>query len=424
VWVNLKRTMIHNWQLCFEVTYAATVLFALTVGPIYTLWRNAQLNNSAIPIDSAHLASFVILQLPALFLLGRRFTIRLTYKSPEMYVLLLVGWLIAASVFSDTGAYAIRNAVNVALCVSTGLYIAVTFTRRQQLLVIAIAAQVGVVISRFAISRGWPESTFGTDEWSGIYVNPNLLGPVAAIGIVTVLLLAISSTKQLNKQWQWVAIIATADIVLFDLSVLVRTRAFTSVLSVVLAAILISAVFAGSRMTNPENHQRLWTAFVLGSTALVVAVIVFLYVFGSSVSGRLFPKSVLQERIFAWEHSWTGFIERPWLGWGQGVAWSNPTFRRLDLYWTVENIGHSHSAYLDVLLSGGVVAGLLAGTYILFAMFRMAVAERPGFENLCQLTIAMFCLVAAIFEPFIFSNYFLWPILIMVLTPQKEIIGQ
>jgi hypothetical protein len=45
--VNLKRTMIHNWRLHLEIAYAATVLFALTIGPIYTLWRNAQSSNSA-----------------------------------------------------------------------------------------------------------------------------------------------------------------------------------------------------------------------------------------------------------------------------------------------------------------------------------------------------------------------------------------
>ena len=416
--------MIHNWQLYLEVAYAATVLFVLSIGPIYTLWRNAQLNNSALPIDAAHLASFVFVQLPALFLLGRRLTFRLTFKSPEIYVLFLSGWLIVASVFSDTGAYAIGNAVNVALCISTGLYLAITFSRKQQMLIIALAAHVGVVISRFAISRGWPEATFGTDEWSGIYVNPNLLGPVAAIGIVATVLLAISLIKKLNKHWQWVAIIATADIVLFDISVLIRTRAFTSILSALVAVILISVVFAGSRLSNPEHRQRLWQAFVVGLTASVIAAITFLYLFGSSVSGRLFPRSVLQERIFAWNHSWAGFIERPWLGWGQGVAWSNPIFRRLDLYWTVENIGHSHSAYLDVLLSGGVIAGVLAGTYILLAMSRLAVTTHPRFENMCQLTTAMFCLVAAIFEPFIFSNYFLWPILIMALTPQKTISEQ
>ena len=119
--------MIHNWQLYLEVAYAATVLFVLSIGPIYTLWRNAQLNNSALPIDAAHLASFVVVQLPALFLLGRRLTFRLTFKSPEIYVLFLSGWLIVASVFSDTGAYAIGNAVNVALCISTGLYLAIPF---------------------------------------------------------------------------------------------------------------------------------------------------------------------------------------------------------------------------------------------------------------------------------------------------------
>jgi O-antigen ligase len=144
------------------------------------------------------------------------------------------------------------------------------------------------------------------------------------------------------------------------------------------------------------------------------------YMFSSIVSGKLLPKSVLQERIFAWDFSWTGFLERPWLGWGSGVAWSNPVFRRLDLNWTVEKIGHSHSAYLEVLLSGGIIAGILLGAYLFAALFRLANLSDPQLTDVMRIAVVFFCLIAALFEPFIVTNYFLWPILVMVLAPDKK----
>ena len=132
--------------MCVEVAYAATVLLALTVGPIYTMWREAQLNNPALPIDSAHLATFAIVQLPALFLLGKRVTISMSWKSAEWYLFALIGWLVFTSATSDIGAYAVGNAAKVALAACTGLYLAVSFTRRQQLIAITIATHMGVLI--------------------------------------------------------------------------------------------------------------------------------------------------------------------------------------------------------------------------------------------------------------------------------------
>jgi O-antigen ligase len=147
---------------------------------------------------------------------------------------------------------------------------------------------------------------------------------------------------------------------------------------------------------------------------------VVLYKFNSLVNGKLLPKSVLQDRIFAWDFSWTGFLERPWTGWGQGVSWSNQIFRRLDLYWTVENIGHSHSAYFDILLSGGIVAGLLFSAYLGAGLFRLVKLSHPQQSDVIRLALVFFCLSAALFEPFIVTNYFLWPILVMAIAPDKR----
>ena len=412
---------MHGWLLCLEIAYGALALLALTVGPIFTLWRNAQLNNSALPIEAAHLSTFVVVQLPALFLLGRRANPLLLWKSAESCLVALVGWILITSVMSDFGAYAIGNAVKGALCVTTGLYFATSFSRHQQLIIVSVATHVGVLVSRFAIARKWPESIYERQEWSGIYVNPNLLGPVAAVACISLLFVVAPIYRKIPRQWRFAVGVVVVDIAVFDLIVLFQTKAFTSILSTIVVFMIGASAFGVNQVIARDAHKQWWRNSVAVLSGGLVVSMVVLYKFSSLVNGKLLPKSVLQERIFAWDFSWTGFLERPLFGWGSGVAWSNQIFRRLDLYWTVENIGHSHSAYFDVLLSGGLLAGLLFCAYLVFALYRMMNLVHPQQTDVVRLGLVFFCLSAALFEPFLVTNYFLWPILVMALAPDKKV---
>ena len=412
---------MHGWLLCLEIAYGALALLALTVGPIFTLWRNAQLNNSALPIEAAHLSTFVVVQLPALFLLGRRANPLLLWKSAESCLVALVGWILITSVMSDFGTYAIGNAVKGALCVTTGLYFATSFSRHQQLIIVSVATHVGVLVSRFAIARKWPESIYERQEWSGIYVNPNLLGPVAAVACISLLFVVASVYRKIPRQWRFAVGVVVVDIAVFDLIVLFQTKAFTSILSTIVVFMIGASAFGVNQVIARDAHKQWWRNSVAVLSGGLVVSMVVLYKFSSLVNGKLLPKSVLQERIFAWDFSWTGFLERPLFGWGSGVAWSNQIFRRLDLYWTVENIGHSHSAYFDVLLSGGLLAGLLFCAYLVFALYRMMNLVHPQQTDVVRLGLVFFCLSAALFEPFLVTNYFLWPILVMALAPDKKV---
>ena len=411
---------MHGWLVCLEIAYGALALLALTIGPIFTLWRNAQLNNSALPIEAAHLSTFVVVQLPALFLLGRRINPLLFWKSAESFLIALVGWILITSAMSDFGAYAVGNAVKGALCVTTGLYLATSFTRHQQLIIVSLATHVGVLVSRFAIARNWPDSIYESSEWSGIYVNPNVLGPVAAVAAVSLLFSILSVYKQVPRQWRFAVGVVVVDIAIFDLIMLFNTKAFTSMLSTSVALAMGSIAYVLNRVIPSGDRKQWWRNSVAVLSGGLVVSMVVLYRFSSVINGKLLPKSVLQERIFAWDFSWTGFQERPWFGWGSGVAWSNEVFRRLDKFWTVENIGHSHSAYFDVLLSGGIFAGALLGAYLSFGLYRLATLTNPGKGDIARIALLFFCLSAAIFEPFIVTNYFLWPILVMAIAPDKR----
>ena len=412
---------MHGWLVWLEIAYGALALLALTIGPIFTLWRNAQLNNSALPIEAAHLSTFVVVQLPALFLLGRRANPLLLWKSAESFLVALVGWILITSLMSDFGAYAIGNAVKGALCVTTGLYLATSFTRHQQVIIVSLATHVGVLVSRFAIARNWPESIYERQEWSGIYVNPNLLGPVAAVACISLLFVVAPLYRKIPRQWRFAVAVVVADIAVFDLIVLFHTKAFTSILSTIVVFTIGASAFGVNQVIASDARKQWWRSSVAVLSGGLVVSMVVLYKFSSLVNGTLLPKSALQERIFAWDFSWTGFLERPLFGWGSGVAWSNQLFRRLDLYWTVENIGHSHSAYFDVLLSGGILAGILFSAYLVSALYRMRNLEHPQQTDVVRLGLVFFCLSAALFEPFLVTNYFLWPILVMALAPDKKV---
>ena len=412
---------MHGWLVWLEIAYGALALLALTIGPIFTLWRNAQLNNSALPIEAAHLSTFVVVQLPALFLLGRRANPLLFWKSAESFLVALVGWILITSVMSDFGAYAIGNAVKGALCVTTGLYLATSFSRHQQLIIVSLATHVGVLVSRFAIARNWSESIYERREWSGMYVNPNLLGPVAAVACISLLFVVAPQYRKIPRQWRFAVGVVVIDVAVFDLIVLFHTKAFTSILSTIVVFTIGGSAFGVNQVIASDARKQWWRNSVAVLSGGLVVSMVVLYKFNSLVNGTLLPKSALQERIFAWDFSWTGFLERPLFGWGSGVAWSNQIFRRLDLYWTVENIGHSHSAYFDVLLSGGILAGLLFCAYLVFALYRMMNLVHPQQTDVVRLSLIFFCLSAALFEPFLVTNYFLWPILVMALAPDKKV---
>jgi O-antigen ligase len=131
-------------------------------------------------------------------------------------------------------------------------------------------------------------------------------------------------------------------------------------------------------------------------------------------------KNFLAERNLAWVHSVRGIQERPFGGWGFNAAWNTLKFRKLDFWWTVEHLGHSHSAYLDILLSGGIIAGLL---FLVFLFKSLWSISKEWSENVIQsfgISLTFYCLFSALFEPFIVTGYFLWPLLIIGILPSSK----
>ena len=65
-----RSIVTRNWR-SIEYVYAIALVFALTQGPVYKIWRTAEFY-TPIPIAPTWQATFFAVQIPALMLIARR----------------------------------------------------------------------------------------------------------------------------------------------------------------------------------------------------------------------------------------------------------------------------------------------------------------------------------------------------------------
>lgn len=403
-----------------EYGYVVAVISSLTYGPIYSIWNSARISIPLQPIEPALLATYVGIQIPAVFILGRRWCWNDVTKPTVYWLTALVVFLMLTTVWTDMGRNAAGDSLKMALSTMTGLYIVKSFGRREQIWLIWAAMQCCVVASRFAIWHNWADARAADGDWQGIFTNPNFLGPVASIGLALSVLILIDLLISHKSGWRIPFLILVGDVVLFDAILLYQTRSWTSIGSTV-AFLLICAIrptLALIGQIMKIESKRLLQVSILAIAGAFFSSMVILYRFFWLLPTNM--KNFLYERHLAWAHSLRGVQAHPFSGWGFNVAWNNLKFRKLDYWWTVEHLGHSHSAYLEVLLSGGIIAGVLLLIFLFRALWHLSIEWPEGVIESFGVALAFYCLIASLFEPFIVTGYFLWPLLIIGLLPGKQ----
>lgn len=395
-----------------EICYASLALLTLTVGPVQAIWRDAQ---QYVPVNASHLATFVLMQMPAIALLSARS--RLLDRNVSLLILIaLISWNVFTASVSPHSAFAIVNALNTLLATSTGLYLAVSFSTRSRLIVTFLAMQLGVGISIIAVLGSWSDSRLGNGQWNGILINPNLLGPAAIIASLAGSWLLFLLWDELEGPSRLLASTVLSFFLFVNSIVVLNTSPVNA-----LFAVAVSLAVVGTALMLRRRDERMRKTSSVGylpQLALLVASFIALsvYLFHGLISGRLLPTSVLQSRIDVWSFSWHGALERPLFGWGQGVAWIDQDFRRLDGFWTVKLLAHSHSAFFETLLSSGFAGLILLVSYLAVGSIQRAKGVLPFRELVITFFFISFCICISIFEPFLATGLFTWTLLVMSLS--------
>jgi O-antigen ligase len=407
--MHIESSRISTLLRWCEYGYVVVLLFALTQGPVLSMWFASSLVTPE-GTASAQMLTFIAVQIPALILLGYRRILRSALFGPVGLLGLFCGWMWLSTLWATFGQHTVVEATTLCVTFLTGVYLARSFSLLEQLILVVVAMQPGLVWSRYAIANGWSNSVDLNGNWVGIYFNRNSLAPVAMVSCLAASALLWIVVMRRGKNWPIPLIAVLVDIVLFGAVMLFHSRSNTSVGgAVVFAAVwafwtVVRSLVRRKRLTGQSLRRFVYPLFIVSTTVLAWATVklqsVLLGVFGETVN--------FNGRSAIWQYSWTGFLERPLIGWGWMSAWRTPPFLRRDLWWSFVNTGWSHSGYMDILLGGGIVAAVVFIIAVLWGVYRHLVQTETEIASQWTPAIMFFVLATATQESFFIGNHFLW----------------
>jgi len=407
--MHIESSRISTLLRWCEYGYVVVLLFALTQGPVLSMWFASSLVTPE-GTASAQMLTFIAVQIPALILLGYRRILRSALFGPVGLIGLFCGWMWLSTLWATFGQHTVVEATTLCVTFLTGVYLARSFSLLEQLILVVVAMQPGLVWSRYAIANGWSNSVDLNGNWVGIYFNRNSLAPVAMVSCLAASALLWIVVMRRGKNWPIPLIAVLVDIVLFGAVMLFHSRSNTSVGgAVVFAAVwafwtVVRSLVRRKILTGQSLRRFVYPLFTVSATVLAWATVklqsVLLGVFGETVN--------FNGRSAIWQYSWTGFLERPLIGWGWMSAWRTPPFLRRDLWWSFVNTGWSHSGYMDILLGGGIVAAVVFIIAVLWGVYRHLVQTETEIASQWTPAIMFFVLATATQESFFIGNHFLW----------------
>ena len=400
-----------------EYTYVVVLLFALTQGPVLSMWFASSLQWPS-GVLSAQVLTFVALQIPALLLLGYRRVPRASIIGPVGLLGVFCGWMWVSTLWATLGQHTVVEATTLCLTFLTGVYFARSFSLLEQLILVVVAMQPGLLWSRYAIANGWSNSVDQTGDWAGIYFNRNSLAPVAMVSCLAASALLWIVIMRRGKKLPITLIAILVDVVLFGAVTLFHTKSNTSVggalafFAVWVFWTIIRSMTRRSIISVNFVRRRLYPLFV----GLVFFLTWCAIQFQSIVLGIFGENYNFNGRLWMWRFSWTGFLERPWFGWGWMSAWRTEAFLTRDKWWAFAASNWSHSSYMDILLGGGILAAVVFVCAIIWSGYRNLDLVRTTTAGQWNFAILFFILSVSTQESFLIGNHFLWLLLVAAIS--------
>ena len=412
--VQLLQTNSSRLMHWLECTYVVILLGTLTQGPVNKIWEGSgQVDPRAIEITK--FATYILIQAPAVFMLVRRGISKNLLKGPIGVLLLFVGWMLFSTIWATSSSNTVFESVTLVLTCSVGLYVARSFRLIEQLGLFFVAMQPGLIFSWYAVRQNWSGSVQPEDgDWVGIYFNRNSLAPPAALGLLAASALLWIVLVRRPKWWIAFALILLAT-TFFDSYLLVRSGSLTSVGAIIvfgLVWLFWTVIRWWQRRKNISPRQMLrvvYTSFLFGTVFLTWLG----FRFQSTLLERLGSEIDFNGREVLWRFSWSGFKDRPIIGWGWMSAWRTQAFfRDREFWWALTNNYWSHSAMMDVLLGGGIIGAALLLVAIVWSGARQLGSVCSEISGQWAFAATWFVIAASTQESFVIGNHFMLVLLV------------
>jgi O-antigen ligase len=399
-----------------EDVYAVVVLFALTQGPVLFLWLRGAATYG-INVQTTIFATYLAVQIPALFLLAYLRLPVMLVRGPLMLFGLMALWLVVSAFWASASFHTVPEVVSLLVTLCTGFYFVFRFTLVRFLAVALVSMQVGLLCSTIAVFGGLSGSVGGSGEWIGIYFNRNSLAPIAATGcLLSTGLVCILADWSRPKR---TLVIFGGLSVLFVLNgiVLLKTGSQTTAYALITGLIVALSCHLVLTLRNVghSSRRRVTVSTIFVS---VVSLIPWVHVLGIRQFGPMLKDIDFSGREFIWDFNFDGFLAKPIFGWGWMSAWQSNEFLRIDQWWITQGKidgPWSHSSYFDVLLGGGIIAMLLFASSVIWLLKdRLQLPQNN--RAFVGVWLTFYVLFASTQESFVVGNHFMLVLLVVGLA--------
>lgn len=363
--------------------------------PVAPIWQDDGLVRSA----------FILIELIVLIVAVRTCSPRRLAGQGLLLIFLALTW--ASMAWSvEPGVTQLRSMMFTGTAV-VGWYLGSRFSIRGQAVLVFAAAALGTAASLLALVF-WPELARSTDgfagEWSGVYVNRNILSAVLCLGLLAVVFLFIEA----DARWR----VVLAAVAVVEAFVLWHTGSRSGPVALAIAVGVAFVVFLTRRLSGGRLSPAggLAVCVALGAIAGVAV-----HQNWARVLDLLERSSSLSNRTSMWAIDRRYLEMRPWKGWGFETVWAHPpNIAQVSAEWGFPY--SSHSGYYEILLGVGKVG------FAVFMAFLVVTAWRAfrfawsgsGLMAIWPLALFTYCIVLNLSESFFVANDAVWALLVMI----------
>jgi O-antigen ligase len=291
-----------------------------------------------------------------------------------------------------------------------GLWFGLHLRFREQLLSIFGAAAVltlwslGLILIQPHTHLSYPPSIF--PDWHteaiGVFGNPNSLGPVAALSVLSSIGVWVLFPARVAR---FAAVVVGA----VGLVLTIWSQSVTAIIALVVAVLVICACALLPRVRRVSG-------WIVGGS-IVVSLVVLWKVFFDHL-GRLAPlvgaESTLSSRRLIWSDVRSAIALRPWRGYGFFAYWDDQTLTASTYQHVGIAYGSAHNSVLEVALGLGRV-GLVF--YVALALFMVVGIARAVWASTTVASVAwmatlVFLVVQNSMESFVLWHSYLWALFV------------
>lgn len=232
--------------------------------------------------------------------------------------------------------------------------------------------------------------------WRGLFPHKNVAGPVMAC-------FSFAGFYLMRRGWRWTGIVMFLAAMIFMANTGSKTTAGLVPLAI---GIVILPGLIGMRQLTAV----LFAVAVVG-TGVATLGMVFIDPIGDLILSYI-PDLTYTGRTTLWEYAGEMIAKRPWTGYGFDSFWGSKmllaTDKPFDSAWDIRTIVHGHDGYLDIALTLGLPAVVVAVFALLIAPARDFLRVPLLKENIYLadlfMMIVMFTALNAFLESFFFRR--------------------